>query len=58
MSDATADMSWSAMVGVNFALNQRIDLNLGLKYQNYGDIDMTNGDGTHTTTETHHDNAT
>lgn len=51
MSDATADMSWSAMVGVNFALNQRIDLNLGLKYQNYGDIDMTNGDGTHTTTE-------
>ncbi len=50
-SDSTADMSWSAMVGVNFALNQRIDLNLGLKYQNYGDIDMTNGDGTHTTTE-------
>lgn len=42
LSDATADMSWAAMVGVNFALNSRIDLNLGLKYQNYGDIDMGN----------------
>ncbi len=46
VSDATADMSWSAMIGVNFALNNRIDLNLGLKYQNYGDIDMG-----HTSTE-------
>lgn len=42
MSDATADMSWSAMIGVNFALNNRVDLNLGLKYQNYGDIKMEN----------------
>lgn len=40
LSDSTADMSWSAMLGVNFALNSRIDLNLGLKYQNYGDIKM------------------
>lgn len=42
MSDSTADMSWSAMIGVNFALNNRVDLNLGLKYQNYGDIEMGN----------------
>lgn len=50
-SDATADMSWSAMVGVNFALNARIDLNLGLKYQNYGDVDMKNANGGHISTE-------
>ncbi len=42
ISGSTADMSWAAMIGVNFALNSRIDLNLGLKYQNYGDIDMGN----------------
>lgn len=42
MSNATADMSWAAMIGINFALNNRIDLNLGLKYQNYGDINMEN----------------
>lgn len=39
-SNETADMSWSAMIGVNFALNSRIDLNLGLKYQNYGDVEL------------------
>lgn len=39
-SNETADMSWSAMIGVNFALNNRVDLNLGLKYQNYGDLDI------------------
>lgn len=42
-ASATADMSWSAMIGVNFALNARIDLNLGLKYQNYGDLEMHSG---------------
>ncbi len=42
LSDANADMSWAAMVGVNFALNTRVDLNLGLKYQNYGNIKMNN----------------
>lgn len=40
ISNETADMSWSAMIGVNFALNSRIDLNLGLKYQNYGDLEL------------------
>ena len=51
MSDATADMSWSAMIGINFALNSRIDLNLGLKYQNYGDLEMTDTAGNHYNTE-------
>lgn len=41
-SKSTADMSWSAMIGVNFALNNRVDLNLGLKYQNYGDLSVDN----------------
>ena len=51
-SDATADMSWSAMIGVNFALNARVDLNIGVKYQNYGDLDMYNSDdGTHAPVE-------
>lgn len=51
LSDATADLSWSLMLGVNFALNDYIDLNLGLKYQNYGDMDMTNDAGYHNYTE-------
>lgn len=40
LSKSTADMSWAAMLGVNFALNSRIDLNIGLKYQNYGDLEI------------------
>lgn len=40
MDDATADMSWGAMAGVNFALNERVDLSLGVKYQNYGDLNL------------------
>ena len=51
MSDATADMSWAAMLGINFALNERIDLNVGVKYQNYGDIESKNENGTYATTE-------
>ena len=51
MSDSTADMSWAAMIGVNFALNARIDLNIGLKYQNYGDIEMRTDDDVVTSTE-------
>ena len=50
-SDATADLSWSAMVGVNFALNSRVDLNIGLKYQNYGDLDMKDDTHGHISTE-------
>lgn len=51
MSDSTADMAWAAMLGVNFALNERIDLNVGVKYQNYGDIEHKNGDNTYASTE-------
>ncbi len=32
------DLSFAAMAGVNFALNQYIDLNLGLRYVNYGEM--------------------
>ena len=39
MSDSVFDLSYSAMIGVNFALNDRIDLNLGLKYQYYGEVE-------------------
>ncbi len=31
-------MSYQALAGVNFALNERIDLNIGVKYQYYGDV--------------------
>ena len=39
MRDTKFDLSYAAMIGVNFALNERIDLNLGFKYQKYGDIE-------------------
>lgn len=39
ISDSTIDLSYQAMIGVNFALNSRIDLNLGFKYQYYGEIE-------------------
>lgn len=39
ISDATFDLSYQIMFGVNFALNDRIDFNLGVKYQYYGDIE-------------------
>lgn len=39
MSDSVFDLSYSAMVGINFALNDRIDLNLGVKYQYYGELE-------------------
>ena len=37
-SDYAFDLSYSAMLGVNFALNDRVDLNLGVKYQYYGRV--------------------
>ncbi len=37
-SDFDCDLSYQAMFGVIFALNNRIDLNVGVKYQNYGRI--------------------
>lgn len=39
ISDTTFDLSYQAMLGVNFALNDRIDLNLGIKYQYYGELE-------------------
>ena len=39
MSDSVFDLAYSAMIGVNFALNDRIDLNLGLKYHYYGELE-------------------
>ena len=39
LSDSVFDLSYSAMIGVNFALNDRIDLNLGVKYQYYGEVE-------------------
>jgi len=36
--DNEFDMSFAVMAGVNFALNDYIDLNLGLRYIDYGDI--------------------
>ncbi len=39
MSDTVFDLSYQMMVGVNFALNERMDLNIGLKYQYYGEVE-------------------
>ena len=41
-SDMSFDFSYQAMVGMNFALNNRIDVNLGLKYQYYGAVEHGN----------------
>ncbi|MBR4892283.1 MAG: porin family protein [Alphaproteobacteria bacterium] len=38
LSDSTFDLSYQIKLGVNFALNNRIDLNIGVKYQHYGEI--------------------
>jgi len=35
--DIDFDLSFAVMAGVNFALNEYIDLNLGLRYIDYGD---------------------
>ena len=39
MTDSVFDLSYSAMIGVNLALNERIDLNLGVKYQYFGEVE-------------------
>lgn len=39
LSDSVFDLSYQLMVGVNFALNERVDLNIGLKYQYYGEVE-------------------
>ena len=40
--DMAFDFSYQAMVGLNFALNNRVDVNLGLKYQYYGAVEHGN----------------
>lgn len=40
LSDLVFDLSFQIMLGVNFALNDRVDLNLGLKYQYYGEVEF------------------
>lgn len=49
--DTTFDFSYSVMAGVSFALNDRVDLNLGFKYQKYGDADHATSGGTYATTD-------
>ena len=39
LTDSVLELSFSAMVGINLALNSRIDLNLGFKYQYYGEVE-------------------
>ena len=39
--DSDFDLSFALMTGVNFALNQYVDLNLGLRYVNYGTVEHT-----------------
>lgn len=49
--DTEFDLSYAAMIGVNFALNDRIDLNMGLKYQKYGDIEHKINNNIYATTD-------
>lgn len=51
MSDSVFDLSYSAMIGVNFALNDRVDLNLGIKYQYYGEVEHELGDEEYAVTD-------
>lgn len=37
--DRAFDLSYQIIFGVNFALNDRIDFNMGAKYQYYGDLE-------------------
>ena len=37
-SDSGFELSFAAMAGVNFALNKYVDLNLGLRYMDYGKL--------------------
>lgn len=50
ISDSTLDLSLQAMFGVNFALNDRVDLNLGAKYVRYGKLAFETSGGEYATT--------
>ncbi len=43
LSDSDLLFSYQAMVGATFALNERVDLNVGLKYHNYGKLEHDDG---------------
>ncbi len=49
-SNTYFDLTWQVMLGVNFALNDRVDLNLGVKYQNYGKVEHESDSGAKATT--------
>lgn len=51
MSDSVFDLSFQIMLGVNFALNDRVDLNLGVKYQYYGEVEFENNGAEFATTD-------
>ena len=51
MSDSVFDLSYGLMAGINFALNNRIDLNLGVKYQYYGEVEHKRDDKVFATTD-------
>lgn len=51
MSDYVFDLSYSIMTGINFTLNKRIDLNLGIKYQYYGEVEHKSHNQTIATTD-------
>lgn len=47
---STLDLSVQGMFGVNFALNDRIDLNLGAKYIRYGRVEFERNNGEYANT--------
>lgn len=51
LNDSVFDLSYSIMAGVNFSLNERIDLNLGVKYQRYGTTEHKIHNQTYATTD-------
>ena len=50
ISASTLDLSLQGMFGVNFALNDRIDLNLGAKYIRYGRVEFERNNGEYANT--------
>ncbi len=41
--DSSVDLSYQGMFGVLFRLNSRIDLDVGFKYINYGQVEHRHG---------------
>ena len=51
ISDSVFDLSFQVMLGVNFALNDKVDLNLGVKYQYYGEVEFKKNGAEFATTD-------